>query len=107
MVTNSQPIPMPKIAFTTNWTDERCRIRTTSNSTATATLTSSAVRSSRVVSQVTVNSTVGTAASTMPRRPPSAFDSWVPDHRLHRVDGGLACGVAHGVSHRFAHGMSS
>ncbi len=67
---------MPKIAFSTNWTDERWTTRTTSSATATARLASSAILSSRVLSQVTVNRTVGTAASTMPRRPPSAFDSW-------------------------------
>ena len=69
-------MPIPNSALTTNWTVDRCTSRTTSSTSAAATLTPIATGSSRVVSQNTVNSAVGTAASIMPRRPPSAFASW-------------------------------
>jgi hypothetical protein len=76
IVTKSHPIPMPTRAFTTNCTVLRWTRRTTSSRTAAATLTPSASWSSRVESHTIVNSSVGTAASIMPRRPPSALLSW-------------------------------
>ncbi len=115
-MTNSQPIPMPKMAFITNWTDDRWTTRTTRSATATARLARSATFSSRVVSQVTVNRMVGTAASIMPRRPPSAFDSWcrTTDSTVSTEALGpsslptAGCPTAHGRRGlRFAHGMSS
>ena len=75
MVTNSAPMPMPTSALTTNCTDERCTRRTTSSTTAAEIDTAKAVRSSLVVSQRTVKRIVGTAASIIPRRPPSAVES--------------------------------
>src|SRR3954447_4510224 len=69
-------MPIPTSALTTNCTLERCTRRRTSSATAAPTLTARASRSSRVVSQTTVNMSVGTAASSMPRRPPRALASW-------------------------------
>ena len=50
-------------------------MRSTSSTNAAETLIASARLSSRVVSHKIVNTRVGTAASTMPRRPPSAWES--------------------------------
>ena len=46
MVTNSQPMPMPTSALTTNWTVERWTSRTASSTSAAADVTTRAVRSS-------------------------------------------------------------
>src|SRR6478735_135156 len=66
---------MPKSALRTNWTVERCTSRTTSSTSAAPMLTDSARLRLLTVSQVTVNRMVGTAASAIPRRPPSALAS--------------------------------
>src|SRR4051794_4037351 len=66
---------MPTSALTTNLTVERCTRRTASSATATTTLALRATVRLRVVSQSTVKTRVGTAASIIPRRPPSAWPS--------------------------------
>ena len=107
MVTNTQPMPMPNSAFITNWIDERCTSRIASSSSAAPMLTASASRSSRVVSHSTVNAIVGTAASSIPRRPPRAVASCLrtTSSTVSVVAGagarGVRCrprGVRHGMS---------
>ncbi len=63
---------MPTRALRQNFTVCRWASRTTSSTSATATLVPTATVRLRVVSQSTVKARVGIAASTMPRRPPSA-----------------------------------
>ena len=63
-----------------------------------------------MVSHTIVNSSVGTAASTMPRRPPSALLSWARTTASTvstEAAGAGAVGVRTDAVSRFAHGMSS
>src|SRR3954454_8895017 len=66
---------IPTRLFSTNSTEERCTSRATSSTSAAATLTTRPSRRSRVETKAMVNSRVGTAASSMPRRPPRAWES--------------------------------
>ena len=69
-------MPIPKKALSTNCGLDRCARRTASSTAAAVTLASTAVRRSWPTRNTAVNRAVGTAASSMPRPPPSAVDSW-------------------------------
>lgn len=67
------PIPMPTRLLSTNCGVLRCAIRTSRSTTAEAMPTISEVFRSWVPIHVPVKASVGTAASTIPRLPPSAL----------------------------------
>src|SRR4051795_12652289 len=70
-------IVMPNSELSTNFTVERCTILATSSATASPTeITRDRLRFWETI-QVTVKPSVGMAPSTIPRFPPSAFDSWL------------------------------
>ncbi len=75
MVTNNQPIPIPNSAFKTNCTLERWISLSANITKAAVRLTIRASCISLVINHVIVNSSVGTAASIIPRRPPKALAS--------------------------------
>ncbi len=89
---NTEAMPMPTLEFMTNWTFDRCAIRT-SNSTAARPpeMNKDSLRSC-ATTQLSVNPRVGMAPSSIPRVPPSAFDSWVRTSvsRVAAVTGGAA-----------------
>ena len=91
--TNTQPMPIPKMALKTYCVELFCSSRTTSASPAIARLAIRAASSSFVGSQTALNTIPGIAASSMPRLPPSEDAELVPDQRLDGVDADLLSGL--------------